>query len=386
MDRLSEYQRKRDFDRTREPAGSSVRKGRRRSLRFVIQKHAASHLHFDLRLELDGVMKSWAVPRGPSLDPANRRLAMHVEDHPIEYNTFEGTIPKGEYGGGTVMLWDRGTYVPDEPRPGEAEADAVRRGLKAGKLSFSLHGERLLGSFALIRTGGRGGAGSPRQWLLIKHRDEHATSGPDATDVFITSVETGRTMDEIARAAGGGEGGGAGSEAGDEMMVPMRATPARGLPESGAWTFEPWRGGVRVLAWAATDGTAMVDEAGRGVGGYPEIAGELADLARRLGGPVVLEGEIAADDDGGEAFFVADILLAGEEVLAPRPWVERRAALEEVLKRRRLNRVRRPENDADPARILERAAAAGWPGMLARRQDGPYQPSEQTDALLRITG
>ena len=136
---LAEYRRKRDFTRTREPAGGRSRAGRK--LAFVIQKHAASHLHFDLRLELDGVMKSWAVPKGPSLDPTVKRLAMQVEDHPIEYNKFEGTIPEGEYGGGTVMLWDRGTYTApgDEPDP---EA-ALRRGYEKGDFKFELHGKRL---------------------------------------------------------------------------------------------------------------------------------------------------------------------------------------------------------------------------------------------------
>src|SRR5213082_1435263 len=149
---LSEYRKKRDFNKTAEPSGEEATPpapgGR---LRFVIQKHAASHLHFDLRLELDGVMKSWAVPKGPSLDPSVKRLAMQVEDHPIDYNSFEGTIPQGEYGGGTVMLWDRGTYSSDTAASPKEEEGAIREGLRRGDLKITFHGERLHGSFALIR-------------------------------------------------------------------------------------------------------------------------------------------------------------------------------------------------------------------------------------------
>ena len=190
---LTEYRRKRDFTRTREPAGGKAAAGTR--LAYVIQKHAASHLHFDLRLELDGVMKSWAVPKGPSLDPTVKRLAMQVEDHPIEYNEFEGTIPQGEYGGGTVMLWDRGTYTApgDEPDP---EA-ALRRGYEKGDFKFELHGKRLHGSWVLVRIRRDE---ERRQWLLIKHRDEFAEEGADIVAEEQTSVATGRTMEEISSA------------------------------------------------------------------------------------------------------------------------------------------------------------------------------------------
>jgi bifunctional non-homologous end joining protein LigD len=190
-EQLVEYRRKRDFARTAEPRGGSAR--RQQKLAFVIQKHAASHLHYDLRLELDGVMKSWAVPKGPSLDPSVKRLAMEVEDHPIEYNAFEGTIPKGEYGGGTVMLWDRGTYTygGSDPDP----LDGLRRGYQKGDFKFVLQGKRLRGSWVLVRT--RRDQRGRAQWLLIKHRDEYAAPNSDVTAEHQTSVATQRSMEEI---------------------------------------------------------------------------------------------------------------------------------------------------------------------------------------------
>jgi DNA ligase D-like protein (predicted 3'-phosphoesterase) len=186
---LAEYNAKRDFSRTAEPAGK-VPKPRSKTLHFVIQKHAASHLHYDFRLELDGVMKSWAVPKGPSLDPTVRRLAMEVEDHPISYNTFEGTIPQGEYGGGTVMLWDRGTYEPEDG----GGAESLRRGYEKGELRFQMHGKRLQGGFVLARLRR---PGRP-QWLLIKRRDDHADPDRDITAEETTSVASKRSMEEIA--------------------------------------------------------------------------------------------------------------------------------------------------------------------------------------------
>jgi bifunctional non-homologous end joining protein LigD len=192
--RLTTYRRKRNFGVTDEPAGGS-RSGPRSRLAYVIQKHAASHLHFDLRLELDGVMKSWAVPKGPSLDPAVKRLAVQVEDHPIEYNTFEGTIPAGEYGGGTVMVWDRGTYRYDGDQADPIEG--LRRGYAKGELKFILEGKRLRGSWVLVRLR-RGGPGGP-QWLLFKHRDQFADREADPVARYQTSVISGRTMAGIGR-------------------------------------------------------------------------------------------------------------------------------------------------------------------------------------------
>jgi bifunctional non-homologous end joining protein LigD len=190
--RLAEYQRKRRFDVTPEPSGKPIRRraparGPWSVLQFVVQKHRASHLHYDFRLEHEGVMLSWSVPKGPSLDPTIKRLAMQTEPHPMDYNQFEGVIPEGEYGGGTVMIWDRGTWTP--------ETDDVNRALSKGDLKFTLHGRKLTGSWVLVRIRGE------RQWLLIKHRDA-AVSSEDLTVTKPLSVVSRRTMAGIARAAG----------------------------------------------------------------------------------------------------------------------------------------------------------------------------------------
>jgi bifunctional non-homologous end joining protein LigD len=191
---LEEYRKKRRFDVTREPAGKKRPTPRRgKSLAFVVQKHRATALHYDVRLEWKGVMLSWAVPKGPSYDTRDKRLAMQVEDHPIEYNKFEGIIPAGEYGGGTVMIWDRGTWEPEDPD--------VDGGLKKGELKFTLAGEKLRGGWVLVRTRGRSGDSKPA-WLMIKHRDEWA-SKEDVTELAPRSVVSNRLLVEIARDEGG---------------------------------------------------------------------------------------------------------------------------------------------------------------------------------------
>jgi bifunctional non-homologous end joining protein LigD len=191
---LEKYKAKRDFAKTPEPAGDPTARG---TGRFVVQRHRATRLHYDLRLEVDGVLASWAIPKGPTLDPGVRRMAVHVEDHPIEYFDFEGVIPKGQYGAGDVIVWDWGTFEPEAPTldPKKAIAD--------GELKFVLHGEKLCGRFTLVRTSRRPGSAPAafegdegEQWLLIKKRDECAKPGWDPED-HPKSVKTGRTNDEV---------------------------------------------------------------------------------------------------------------------------------------------------------------------------------------------
>jgi bifunctional non-homologous end joining protein LigD len=189
---LKEYRGKRDFEVTAEPKGARPRAKSPDDLLYVIQKHQASHLHYDFRLEWRGVLLSWAIPKGPSLDPSVKRLAAEVEDHPLEYGGFEGVIAEGEYGGGTVMLWDRGTWTPDDP-----DIDAS---LKKGELKFSLEGQKLRGSWVLVRT--KLGRSNKPQWLLIKHRDRYVS----ARDILLEqprSVLSNRLLAEIAREQNG---------------------------------------------------------------------------------------------------------------------------------------------------------------------------------------
>lgn len=190
---LAKYRTKRDFKITSEPKGLAPKDAPKESLIFVVQKHQASHLHYDFRLEWRGVLLSWAVPKGPSLDPSIKRLAMAVEDHPVEYAKFEGIIPEDQYGGGTVMVWDQGTWEP--------ETD-IESGLRNGELKFSLHGKKLRGSWMLVRTRRGPGKLERASWLLIKHGDRYASTSDVVTDKP-RSVVSRRLMAGIAAAAGG---------------------------------------------------------------------------------------------------------------------------------------------------------------------------------------
>ena len=429
---LSEYRRKRDFSRTAEPAGTvatdSPRKG---TLRFVIQKHAASHLHFDLRLELDGVMKSWAVPKGPSIDPSVKRLAMEVEDHPIDYNTFEGTIPKGEYGGGTVMLWDRGTYRADAAEAGD-DASAIRRGYRSGEIKFTLQGERLRGSWALIRMRGRNGGSSKPQWLLIKHRDDNARDDVDIVAETTTSVATGRTMEEIADGkkrpakprktqpvtrrppppARQARSSAAPSRAVGKLE-PMYATIGASVPDGEGWTFEPKYDGIRVLAFITRDAARLITRNGNDkTRQFPEIADALRTLGKKAERELVVDGEIIAVIDGEVARFQAlqdrmhvkdtmtiddfaatkpaaivlfDILVDGADILIKEPWSTRRKHLERVLRRRTNSRLRLSESiPADGAEMLERVRRDGWEGVIAKRTSSRYEPGVRSKSWLKL--
>ena len=189
--KLSEYERKRDFQKTSEPSGKGRRRRSRKDLSFVIQKHAATSLHYDFRLEVDGVLKSWAVPKGPSTDPRDKRLAMEVEDHPLDYGGFEGVIPRGNYGAGQVIVWDRGSYRNLTEKDGEEVPMA--NALENGHVSVWLEGEKLRGGWSLRRTH----AGPKPKWLLIKRRDEEADARRNPTSTQPESVLSGRRIEDL---------------------------------------------------------------------------------------------------------------------------------------------------------------------------------------------
>jgi bifunctional non-homologous end joining protein LigD len=441
---LTEYRRKRDFTRTREPSGEKVlsptRPGR---LRFVIQKHAATRLHFDLRLELDGVMKSWAVPKGPSLDPSVKRLAMEVEDHPIDYNSFEGTIPQGEYGGGTVMLWDRGTYSSDAAASPEEEEESIREGLKRGDLKVTFQGDRLHGSFALIRmkfARDRSSSAKP-QWLLIKHRDEFATEEDVVAD-NMTSVESGRTMEEIAsgksrvwnsnrepkrkratasaKRASARESSSAAKSGSTSLtklppipLEPMYASIGSEIPGKD-WTFEPKYDGIRVLAFATPTEVKLMTRNGKDKAQqFPEIVASLKKLAAQTKRSLVLDGEIVALIDGEPARFqelqgrmhvkeshmiarhstsapaaliLFDILADGEDdVLIREPWSGRRARLVKRVGKRVSPQVRVTESsEGDGKKMLAKARRQGWEGIIAKRIDSRYEPGNRSRNWLKL--
>ena len=316
---LEEYRTKRDFAKTPEPAGStSAESG---ELLYVIQKHAATRLHWDLRLELDGVLLSWAIPRGPSLDTADKRLAVHVEDHPVEYGSFEGIIPKGEYGGGTVMLWDRGTWQPDHGDP--------RAHLEQGHLKFYLFGERLRGRWMLVKTKGYGGRGD--SWLLFKERDDEARPRAefDAVKEWTTSVATGRSMEQIALDADAvysstdlSAKSAPGTSAQRRLALPdlatipgavkaampqhvdvELATLVKGVPEGDGWLHEVKYDGYRILGRLEDGHVRLVSRNGKEwTERFALVAEEIAGLPAQS---ALLDGEVVVVDSDGTSDFQA---------------------------------------------------------------------------------
>lgn len=427
--KLDRYRRKRDFSRTSEPAGGASGSRAGEQPEFVVQKHAASHLHYDLRLEVGGVMKSWAVPKGPSVDPKTKRLAMEVEDHPIEYNDFEGTIPQGEYGGGTVMIWDRGSYEPADPKPGESARAAMERGYRKGHIEVEFHGERLRGVYHLIRkeVAEEGRAA----WLLIKSADRHS-GGRELTEAYTTSVVTSRTMSEIAEGKGGKRVWRSNRGA-KQTPPPPAPTPARNdtprpadfsafspmlagvprtLPEGPEWRYEPKYDGIRVLAYATPRGTALVTRNGNDkAAAFPEVAEALAAFARERGAPLVLDGELVGVRSGEVVRFeslqgrmhltdaakiarlarsepaalaVFDLLLDGDDVLVRDAWHERRRRLEAVMEGAEGDHLLLSETSEDAEEMRARALEHGWEGIMAKRYEAPYTPGKRTSDWLKI--
>ena len=388
---LRTYRRKRDFSKTAEPEGSAEARSEAGGPEhlsgglFCIQKHAARRLHHDLRLELDGVLVSWAVPKGPSLDPKVRRLAVHVEDHPIEYGDFEGTIPKGEYGGGTVMLWDTGTWEP----VGDARA-----GLEKGELKFRLAGERLVGGWVLIHTRGSSDE-EENQWLLIKERDVEARPGePDPWGTDDRSVSTGRSMEEIAAGAKprGRRRPAARQAAPVPSTVPLTlATPAHEPPDGGDWLHEIKYDGYRIAA-RVDDGVQLFSRNGLDwTHRFPAVAEALAGLPASgtwLDGEAVVFDERGVSDFGAlqralkegrpeDVTYVAfDLLFDDGDDLRELPLTERKRRLERLLRRggRGLHGVVRYGDHIEGRgdAVFEEACLQGLEGLVSKRADGPY--------------
>jgi bifunctional non-homologous end joining protein LigD len=414
---LEEYKRKRDFRKTPEPAGGEGKEARAlaaRGGRFVVQRHRATRLHYDFRLEMDGVLASWAVPKGPTLDPTQRRMAVHVEDHPIEYLDFEGVVPKGEYGGGDVIVWDWGTWAPEAETPDPVKAVAD------GEVKFTLRGEKLRGRYTIVRTSGRGprrGGGSrPTDdddgdlWLLIKKRDEAAVDGWDAED-HPQSVKTGRTNDEvkvdrdaiwISHAPAGTaeiDLSGAKQTKIPSFIPPMAATLADKAFRDEDWLFEVKWDGYRIEA-VVRDGTVKTFTR-NGNDGETYFPKHLAPPTWIDAGEAIVDGEVVAlDDDGLPSFPLLqeltgtqsprliyqafDLLYLDGRLLVGVPLEDRKQLLRSVL-RDGDRRVRFADHVVgEGTAFMEAAAAQGLEGIVAKHRGSPYLPGIRSKTWLKI--
>ncbi|HEX5092966.1 MAG TPA: DNA ligase D [Burkholderiales bacterium] len=396
--KLSEYSAKRRFDATPEPAGV-VPAGGTGPLLFVVQQHSARRLHFDFRLECDGVLKSWAVPKGPSLDPADKRLAVQTEDHPYDYASFEGVIPPGQYGAGEVIVWDCGVYSPDEKGTcfddrARAERE-VREGLEKGKLGVQLRGEKLKGSFALVRT--KGAKSSGKEWLLIKHKDRFVTKDdPTRRD---RSVLSGVAVAEMKFAPAHRIAAAQLVPAGEARAMPARLSPM--LAETGeqafdrpGWMWEPKLDGYRALAFVGDEGVRLGSRRGLELGGeYPRLAAELA----QQDAPMILDGEIVAFDAAGRpsfhamqnrrpedpaVFYAFDLLWFAGIDLRARPYEERRRFLAQCLLP--TPHVQLVHAQQDGVALADAALASGFEGVIGKRKDARYEAGKRSSAWLKV--
>jgi bifunctional non-homologous end joining protein LigD len=416
---LDVYRKKRRFDVTPEPRGRTARgKGHA----YVIQKHAATRLHYDLRLELDGVMKSWAVTRGPSLVPGEKRLAVEVEDHPIDYNAFEGTIPKGEYGGGTVMIWDRGTWEPEQD---------PHRGLQKGHLDFSLNGEKLGGRWHLVRLRRRPGE-KRNNWLLIKASDDAARTAddPDILEEMPDSAISGRTIEEIAAGkgrqrvwhsnksvnenvkAGATRGGTRASKAnrnkkahgGDplpDFVTPSLATARDTVPNGTEWVHEIKFDGYRTQARLDRGQVKLLTRKGLDwAKRFPNIA---ADVARLDADTALIDGEIVVENSRGVPdfsmlqaalsrgerdrfiYYVFDLLHLDGKDLSREPLLERKAALQRLLSRtKHSDAIRYSEHFAgNGSDVWDQACRMNLEGVVSKRASASYRPG-RSDSFIKV--
>jgi bifunctional non-homologous end joining protein LigD len=425
---LREYHRKRDFAVTPEPRGEEApeREGARS---FVIQKHAATRLHYDFRLEMEGVLKSWAIPKGPSFDPADKRLAMQTEDHPVEYGSFEGIIPEGEYGGGAVLLWDQGTWDPIED---------PHKGLRAGSLKFRLNGRKLQGRWALVRIKGRDPRDDARTWLLIKEKDEFVRPSTEwsVVDARPESVTTGRTLEEIARdkdrvwhsnrpegtaakpkgrfaarakarktadlAAVAKALPGARKAAAPRTPALQLATLVDVAPGGEQWLHEMKFDGYRIAAELSDERARLVSRNGKDwTAHFPEVA---RDVERLPAKSAVLDGEVAVvlndgttsfqalqnalDGSGGGtlAYFVFDLLYLEGHDLTGAALADRKDALGQLLKAGGpdLGSVRFSDHVAgDGDAFFKSACALGLEGIISKRKDARYE-SGRSKSWLKV--
>ena len=414
MPKLDEYRRKRDFMKTSEPPPGEA-DAATRNLVFVVQQHAARQMHWDFRLEVDGVLKSWPLPKGPSLDPKVRRMARMVEDHPYEYREFEGVIPKKEYGAGQVIVWDEGVYTPDEGgitswNDKDDGSRRMREGIDAGKLSFTLLGKKLRGSFALVKT-----KYGPETWLLLKHRDEHASERDVLLDdrsvrsgLTIGDLKEGRLPNPGATAVEAHAGARAAPFPDARKERPMLATLVDVAFDAPGWLWEPKLDGVRMLAFIR-DGKAEL-RSRRGVDVTKQYPSLVASLAAQPAATMVLDGEVCALDEAGVprfqllqprinltrgvdaakvdaelpvVYFVFDLLYLDGYDLRAVPLRERKALLQSrLLPKGDLRVVSHVE---EHGRDLEAGARRlGFEGVVGKRADSRYEPGVRSRAWLKV--